>query len=416
MMVKFADYGFNKSHSAAYAYVAYQTAYLKANYPAEFLAANMTNEASDQAKVVRLIDECRSFSVKVLPPDINHSAVHFSVDPDGQIVFGMAAIRNVGQSAVQEILSERERKGPFASIFDFTRRLGGSHLINKRLLEHLVLSGAFDSLHPNRRQCYQSIDSAVGYGGAWAEQRASGMDSLFSITGAAGEESMIPEPTMPVLEEWPNIERLNRERSVLDFYVSGHPLDEFSIEAENLTQIRFGELPEEIDPKVPIRVCGVVSSVRTKLDRRENQFAIVGIEDFTGKAECIFWSDAWRRNASMVTEGAMIVVVGRPEVEGADSLRIVADEVIPMTQALAKFARGVAVNVALDRIPPDAHERVEQLFREHRGDMQCIFRIYDSQGALRARYAARGTPVSPTRELIDGLNEIFRAENVRLFT
>ena len=416
MMVKFADYGFNKSHSAAYAYVAYQTAFLKANYPAEFLAANMTNEASDQTKVVRLIDECRTFSVRVLPPDINHSAVHFSVDPEGQIVFGMAAIRNVGQSAVQEILAERERSGPFTSIFDFTRRLCGSHLINKRLLEHLVLAGAFDTLHPNRHQCYQAIDSAIGYGGAWAEQKASGMDSLFSIGGPDGEESMIPEPTMPVVEEWPKIERLNRERSVLDFYVSGHPLDEFAFEAESLTQIRFGDLPEEIDPKAPVRVCGVVSGVRTKLDRRENQFAIVGIEDFTGKAECIFWSDAWRRNASMVTEGAMIVVVGRPEIEGADSLRIVADEVIPLSQALGRFTRGVAVNVALDRVPPDAHERVEQLFREQKGDLQCIFRIYDAQGAFRGKYAARGTPISPTRELINGLNDIFTAENVRIFT
>lgn len=416
MMVKFADYGFNKSHSAAYAYVAYQTAYLKANYPAEFLAANMTNEASDQTKVVRLIDEARTFSVRVLPPNINSSSVHFSVDPDGQIVFGMAAIRNVGQSAVEAILREREENGPFDSIFDFCRRLGGNHLINKRLLEHLVLAGAFDTIHANRHQCYQTIDSAVGYGGAWAEQKASGMDSLFSIGGSEAEESMIPEPTMPEVEEWPQIERLNRERSVLDFYVSGHPLDEFAMEAEHLSQIRFGELPEEIDPKTPVRVCGVVSSVRTKLDRRENQFAIVGIEDFTGKAECIFWSDAWRRNASMVTEGAMIFVVGRPEIEGADSLRIVADEVIPMSQALGKFTRGVAVNVALDRIEQDAHERVERLFQEQKGDLQCIFRIYDAQGAFRGKYAARGAPVAPSRELIDGLNDIFRAENVRLFT
>ncbi len=414
MMVKFADYGFNKSHSAAYAYVAYQTAYLKANYPAEFLAANMTNEENDQKKVVRLIDECRTFSVHVLPPDINESSVHFSVDAEGRIVFGMAGIKNVGQSAVEAILTEREASGRFESIYDFTRRLAGNHLINKRLLEHLVLAGAFDQVHPNRHQCFLAIDSAIGYGGAWAEQQASGMDSLFAVGDDDGGESVIPIPPLPEVEEWPQLERLNRERGVLNFYVSGHPLDEFALEADAFSQLRFGELPEEIDASVPVRVCGVVTNIRTKLDRRENQFAIVGIEDFTGKAECIFWSEAWRRNASMITEGSMIFVLGRPEIEGADSLKLVADEVVPMPQALEKFTKGVTINVALDRIPVDAHEQTEILFREEKGDLQPIFRIYDAQGALRAKYAARGTPIAATRHLVERLGEIYDPSNVEL--
>ena len=414
MMVKFTDYGFNKGHSAAYAFIAYQTAYLKANYPAEFMAANMTNEASDQKKVVKLIDECRTFDVQVLPPDINQSTAQFSVDPEGRIVFGMAAIRNVGQAAVEALLIEREESGPFISIFDFTRRLASNHLVNKRLMEHLVLSGAFDQLHPNRHQCFQSIDSAIGYGGAWADQQASGMDSLFAVGNDDGDENVIPVPALSDVEEWPQLERLNRERSVLDFYVSGHPLDEFALEAEAFSQIRFGEIPEDLETTQPVRVCGVVSSIKTKLDRRENQFAIVGIEDFTGKAECIFWSDAWRRNASMITEGSMVFILGRPEIEGADSLRIIADEVVPMPLALEKFTKSVTVNVALDRIPEDAEERTEALFQSQKGDLQPIFRIYDNHGALRAKYAARGTPVAATRDLILGLREIFEASNVEL--
>lgn len=413
MMVKFADYGFNKSHSAAYAYVAYQTAYLKANYPAEFLAANMTNEASDQTKVVKLIDESRAFNVKVLSPNINQSKVNFSVDNEGQIVFGMAAIRNVGASAVSAILEERQKDGPFSSLFDFTKRMAGNSLINKRLLEHLILAGAFDTINPNRRQCFESIDSAIGYGGAWATQRASGMDSLFSMEGDSGE-AVIPEPSMPDVPDWPRTEKLKREKEVLDFYVSGHPLEAYRLEADTFSDIKFGELPEELEEKKPARVCGVVSYIRTKLDRRENQFAIVGIEDFTGKAECIFWSDSWRRNASMVTEGAMIFVVGRPEIEGADKLRIVVDEVVPISEALKKFTKGVAVNIRLDDVEENAPQQTQELFKQHQGEVQCIFRVYDTQGALIGKWAARQASVAPSRELIDGLGHIYSPQNVRI--
>lgn len=413
MMVKFADYGFNKSHSAAYAYVAYQTAYLKANYAAEFLAANMTNESSDQTKVVKLIDECRAFGVEVLPPNINQSMVNFSVDKQGEIVFGMAGIRNVGASAVSAILEERKRAGKFTSIFDFTKRLAGNNLINRRLLEHLVLAGAFDAIHNNRRQCFEALDSAMGYGGAWAAQRASGMDSLFAVEGL-GEEAMIPEPALPDVPEWPQMEKLKREKEVLDFYVSGHPLEAYRLEAETFSEIRFGELPEELDTTKPVRICGIVASVRTKLDRRENQFAIVGVEDFTGKAECVFWSDAWRRNAAMVTEGAMIFVVGRPEIEGADKLRIIADDVIPVNDSLQKFTKGVAVNVRLDDVAEDAPQQTEQLFREHQGEVQCMFRVYDTQGALVGRWTARKMMIAPSRGLIDGLGKIYSPQNVKI--
>lgn len=413
MMVKFADYGFNKSHSAAYAYVAYQTAYLKANYPAEFLAANMTNEASDQTKVVKLIDESRAFNVKVLPPNINRSMVNFSVDKEGQIVFGMAAIRNVGASAVTAILEERQKGGNFASLFDFTKRMAGNSLVNKRLLEHLILAGAFDTINPNRRQCFESIDSAIGYGGAWATQRSSGMDSLFAVEGE-GDEAVIPEPSMPDVPDWPRTEKLKREKEVLDFYVSGHPLEAYRLEAENFSDIKFGELPEELEANKPARVCGVVANVRTKLDRRENQFAIVGIEDFTGKAECIFWSDSWRRNASMVTEGAMIFVTGRPEIEGADKLRIVVDEVVPVSEALQKFTKGVAVNVRLDDVKEDAPQETLDLFSKHQGEVQCIFRVYDTQGALIGKWSARQAQVAPSRDLIDGLGTIYNPQNVRI--
>ena len=336
MMVKFADYGFNKSHSAAYAYLAYQTAWLKANYTPEFLAANMTAESGDLAKVVKLIEECRKFDIKVLPPDVNESLIDFSVTDQG-IRFGMAAIRNVGGNAVGEILKRRQKDGPFKSFFEFAKRMAGSSLVNKRLIESLVLSGAFDTLNPNRRQCFEAIDAAMNYASACASSVASGMDSLFSTVDESGSNSGIPEPNMPRVEDWSQLEKLRREKEVLNFYVSGHPLEQFYLDVEAFSQVRLGEVADGTEFTAPVRACGIISGIRTKLDRRENQIAFVTIEDFTGKAECIFWSEAYRKFAPMLSDGEMVFVVGKAELNGADGIKIIADDVIPMSQARARF-------------------------------------------------------------------------------
>ncbi len=410
MMVKFADYGFNKSHSLAYSYLAYQTAWLKANYTAEFLAANMTAEAHDLAKVVKLIDEARKFEIKVLPPDVNQSQIDFSVVGDG-IRFGMAAIRNVGEGAVGDILKQRSVDGPFTSIFDFTRRLAGSSVVNKRLIEALILSGAFDSLHPNRAQCSEAIDSAIQYASACASSALSGMTSLFADPDEVGGK--LPEPSMPTAREWTRFEKLAKEKEMLNFYVSGHPLQEFTAEVEAFSQLKLGEVEEDAVFEAPVRVCGIISSIRTKLDRRENRIAFAVIEDFTGKAECIFWSDAYKRFGSMLTEGSMVFVTGKGEVGGSDGIKIVVDDVIPMEKARARFATSLAVNVQLENVAEDAVERTYHLFRANQGELECIFRVYDSQRELLGKWVSRKFPITASRELVDGLADIYGRDNVK---
>ncbi|HVZ39573.1 MAG TPA: DNA polymerase III subunit alpha [Candidatus Kapabacteria bacterium] len=412
MMVKFADYGFNKSHSAAYAYVAYQTAWLKANYMAEFMAANMTAESGDLAKVVKLIDECRKFDIKVLPPDVNESLVDFSVTDHG-IRFGMAAIRNVGASAVEAILKQRDADGPFLSLFDFARRMAGNQLINKRLLESLILSGAFDSMHANRQQCWAAIDAALQYSNACAASAASGMDSLFSL----GDDSpgvSIPEPRMPNVEDWPQLEKLSREKEVLNFYVSGHPLEQYELDVESFAQIKLGEVDESTDLGSPVRACGIISAIRTKLDKRENQIAFVTIEDFTGKAECIFWSDAYRKFAPMLSVGEIVFISGRAELNGADGVKIISDDVVPIAQARSRFANALAVDVQLDRVGADAAQRTYDLFKHNQGEMQCIFRIYSEERELVGRMISKRYMITPTTDLLDGLVEIYGRQYVRL--
>ena len=411
MMFKFADYGFNKSHSAAYAYIAYQTAYLKANYPAEFLAANMTAEAHDLAKVVKLIDECRRFNLKVLPPDVNESAMDFTVVDEG-IRFGLAAIRNVGEAAVAQLLAQREAGGPFTSLFDFTVRLASTPLVNKRLIESLVVSGAFDSIHSNRRQLCDAIDGAIAYASACASASAAGMDSLFQADDPGG--AAIPEPSLSSVPEWPRLEKLAREKEVLNFYVSGHPLEEYHLEVDAFAQIRLGEIDEAARFEAPVRACGIITAIRTKLDKRENLIAFAIIEDFTGKAECIFWSDAFKRFAAVVQVGEMVCVTGKAELNGSDGVKIIVDDILPMSQARARFATAIAINVDLDAVGAVEAEQTSTLFKQHQGELQCIFRVYDASRSLSGRWVSRRHTVAPTRELIDGLAEIYGRANVRL--
>jgi len=413
MMVKFADYGFNKSHSAAYAYLAYQTAWLKANYTAEFLAANMTAESGDLAKVVKLIEECRKFDIKVLPPDVNESLIDFSVTDHG-IRFGMAAIRNVGASAVGEILKQRQKDGPFVSFFEFAKRLAGTSLVNKRLIESLVLSGAFDSLHDNRRQCFDALDAALNYASSCASSVASGMDSLFSLMDDSGASIGMPEPNMVRVEDWSQLERLRREKEVLNFYVSGHPLEQYLLDVEAFSQVKLGEIADGTEFTAPIRACGIISGIRTKLDRRENQIAFVTIEDFTGKAECIFWSDSYRKFAPVLSDGDMVFIVGKAEMNGSDGIKIIADDVIPMSQARARFTNALAVDVCLDQIGPDAVEQTQALFKNNQGELQCIFRVYDEQRELKGKWVSRRYMVTASDDLIEGLVKIYGRDYVKL--
>ncbi len=412
MMLKFCDYGFNKSHSAAYAYVAYQTAWLKANYTPEFLAANMTAESSDLAKVVKLIDESRKFDIKVLPPDVNESLVDFSVTDQG-IRFGLAAIRNVGGNAVIEILKQRFQDGPFTSLFDFTRRLAGNTLINKRLIESLILSGAFDSLHRNRNASFTAIDAAMQYATACASSLASGMDSLFAVAGDEGGPS-IPEPNLPNVPDWPQLERLSREKEVLSFYVSGHPMEQYEMDVEAFAQIKLGDVTEETDLSAPLRACGIISAIRTKLDRRENQIAFVTIEDFTGKAECVFWSDMYKKFAPVLAVGEIVFLTGRAELSGSEGVKMIADDVVPMAQARMRFANALAVDVRLEEVGADAAQRTYELFKHNEGPMQCIFRIYGENRELVGRLVSKRYAVTPTTELLRGLADIYGKQYVRL--
>ncbi|MFM8438549.1 MAG: DNA polymerase III subunit alpha, partial [Candidatus Kapaibacterium sp.] len=274
---KFSQYGFNKSHSAAYSYLAYQTAWLKHHHTAEFLAANMTNDLSDLARISSLMEEAKKFDIRVLPPDVNKSGVTFrAVDPK-TVLFGMAGIKMVGIAMVEGILRAR-KDGPFTSLYDFVARVE-QNVLNKRALEALIAAGAFDSLEcGHRAQLYAAVDQALDWARKMSTQQAVNMDSLFGDTGNV----MVVEPRLPDVERWTEKERLEKEYEVLNFYISGHPLQRYIVQLTSFSSNQLGRT-ETITTGKNVRVGGLISSVRLRFDKKEKQIAFAVIEDMTGK-------------------------------------------------------------------------------------------------------------------------------------
>jgi DNA polymerase-3 subunit alpha len=410
MIDKFANYGFNKSHSVAYSILAYQTAWLKANFTPEFMAALMSAEMAKTDKVVMLIDECRKLGIEVLPPDVNESAVDFSVSAN-KIRFGMAAIKNVGVGAVESIVEARQKGGRFTTVFDFTERVSNK-AVNKKTMESLVLAGAMDSLEGNRAEQFSAIESAIAYGTQRQQELEIGQSSLFDFASDAHTVAST-QPSLPQLEDWGETEKLAREKSVLGFYVSGHPLERWRLEVEALTNVRLGEFDPEIDGQV-IRTCGIIAALRTKIDKRGRSMAFVTLEDFTGKAECLVFADAYERSASHIAPDHAVVLKGRAEVSG-DALRIVAEEITGIGSAIPLLTRSLIISIStVSATKKQIQDGIEALERRRAsGNSSCFFYVTDGNGQAW-NLVSRGLRIQVTQELLLELRSIFGASNVRI--
>ncbi len=352
LIQKFANYGFNKSHSAAYAYLAYQTAWLKTHYPGEFLAANMTAELGDQEKIVQLIEEARRYGITVLPPDVNRSTATFVAD-DTVIYFGMAAIKTVGVGAVDAIVSARAQ-APFTSIFDFAARIDPK-VCNKRILEALVCSGAFDSMrNGHRAQLYAAIEPALEYARKVNAGANHSMDSLFGSTEAIKHV----EPTLPEVQQWAERERLHREREYLNFYVSGHPLQAHTVAVQSFSRLNLSHPDPDKNGKT-VTLCGLIVDVRTRLDKKENTYAVVRVEQFSGSCEVLIWSDAFTRFKNILVPDTVAVFTGKVEVSGT-TVKMFADTVYTLQQAYAQLAKGYHLRIDPSRVNVEQLKEIRQ--------------------------------------------------------
>ncbi len=369
LMAQFAEYGFNKSHSAAYAYLAYVTAYLKAHYPIEFMAALLTSETGNTSKVVKYINECRDMGITVLPPDVNSS--DFSFTPDGQAIrFGLGAIKNIGQNAVEAIIAARNEVGRFHSIYQFCEKIDLTN-VNKRVLESLIKAGAMDALDGSRSQKFAAIDSAIETGMRAWKDRECGQAGLFG-----GEESQEDhQAPLPKVPDWTPKDLLQGEKEMLGFYVTGHPLDQFRDKIAELANRDSSSL-EGLSKGVDVAMCGVITTVQRKRNREGKPWAAMQLEDLAGSVEALLFSTNFERLAPMLVEDRAVFVRALVLPEDGAPPKISIQEIVPLENAHVPMPSLISIKVRLGRNrEQEAAEALEQLFRQKPGGTEVRFRL-----------------------------------------
>jgi DNA polymerase III subunit alpha len=409
MLERFASYGFNKSHAVAYAYIAYQTAYLKAHFPAEFMAATMSSELNNTDKIVQFIDDCRKMGIKVLPPDVNESNLDFTVIDKNTIRFGLGAIKNVGENAVNEIIRARNEGGKFKNIFDFCARVD-LRVVNKRAIESLIQAGAFDSLNcGHRAQLLQSVELAINYGEKVKKDRRNGQVGLFDLFTTEFESENYPP--LPEVKPWSEMEKLSYERAVLGFYVSGHPLMRYFDDVQTFATVKLGE-PESVREGQIVRACGVITDMKTKLDKNKNQMLIFELEDFTGKAECVAFSEVYKNYSRHLTIEGLVMVVGKADVRG-NQLYIQVNEVYPLSDVRESFTHKIVIFV--DKNEPEEKGRKLAEILKDSDEGNCFIEIdVKDNGSVIQRFEISNLFVKPSGKLLNSLKSLFGEENVKL--
>ena len=404
---KFANYGFNKSHAVAYSIVAYQTAYLKAHYLPEFLAANLTVEFGKPEKVTTLLEDCRRLKVKVLMPDVNRPSVSFTVKGN-EIIFGMSAIKNVGVNAVKEIQRAHEDLGrDFKTIYDFCQNVD-TRVVNKRALESLVLAGAMDSLEGNRAQKFKAIEEALSFGSKARAAMASHSASLF---GAVNETIEIEEPKLPDIPAWKTNERLAKEREVLGFYLSDHPLRRFINEYNSFSSVHLGE-PETFENSENVRACGVVTDLRTRIDKSGRKMAFFKLDDFSGSCEGIMFGKDFQDKEDLLKTESTVLVRGKLESSG-DSVKLIADNVMSLTEAREQLTKKLVIIVHKEIHKPEIIGKLHEVLSKYRGGIPVYILLADNGNR---RNFLTELKVNLTDDLIEKLNVLLGENSLRFVT
>jgi len=408
LIEKFAQYGFNKSHSTAYAIIAYQTAWLKTYYPAEFMSANLTSEMSNSSRVVILINDCRKLGIKVNAPDINISAVEFRPVDDKTISFGLNAVKNVGTKTVEKIIEAREKDGNLTDIFNVCSRVD-LHSLNRKVLESLIKAGAMDSLQGTRAQKFASIDNALKYGHQRQDDAASDQVGLFDMSNSAVSEVVV-KPSMADAEEWNEQESLDQEKEVLGLYLSGHPLLKYADDLEEFSNFDFTD-KFSLHSNKKIQIGGIVRDLRQIYDKKNNQMAFFNLDCLGGQAEILTFSDTYERYKNLIENNKIIFVHGNPtdRSDFAD-LKLIADKIVPLEQCRELLSRRVNILLSPDSAEEIDLDKLHDLARLYRGSCSLVFHI--SNGQLRQRILAQNIKVSANKVFLRKLREEYGEKNI----
>lgn len=405
----FASYAFNKSHSTCYAFVAFQTAYLKAHYPAEFMASVLTNNKNDISKITFFLQECKRMGLNVLGPSVNESVSDFSVNKDGHVRFGLSALKGVGEGPVENILEERKENGNFESLFDMMRRLS-LRAINKKVLESLALGGAFDCFEGIHRAQYfcpsekydTLIEHASRYGNAYQSQKAQAVNSLFGDT----DEVMIPEPKMPECNPWPLIEKLNNEKKVTGIFISGHPLDDYKMEVENFASCSLEEVDNNQN-RNSLNLVGMVSMVRHLVSKNGNGWGILEIQDYRGTQEFRLFGEDYQRFKHLLEESkALFLSCSWQKSWRDESMELKIKEMRLLEGMAEEKTQGITVKVGIDTLTMDFINHFDEVCNTHKGPHRLRMELVDRTKRLKLVMAAKERKVNATNGFIAELEKM----------
>ena len=413
----FAFYAFNKSHSTCYALIAYQTAYLKAHYPAELMAAILTNHMKDIKDITLYMEECRSMGVKVLGPDVNESFFKFAVNKKGEVRFGLGAIKGVGEGAVKAIVDERKENGNFVSFSDFVSRVD-LRSANKRTLESLAYSGGFDSFKINRSQYFEIendqsyIEKMIKFGNKIQDAKNSNQFNMFGETS----DSTIKPPQVVERQEWETMELLSKEKEVVGIYLSGHPLDDFRFEINNFSNSDFSKLSDlqKLENK-ELRFSGVVIDVEHKETQKGKKFGILHMEDYHGAYKFFLFGDDYIKFKSFLTPTWLIHITGRVKKKFYnDDLEFKISNISLLSELIDSQVRDVIINLELNSLTESIVERTVKIVEKNKGKHSLILSVLDSEKNYKVDLLSRKIKVDINKDFIkeiDDLNEVSLSVN-----
>lgn len=405
LMEKFAGYGFNKSHSASYALISYQTAWLKAHYPAAFMAAVLSADMDHTEKVVHFIEECESLNLKINPPDINFSYYRFKMIDNKNLSYGLGAIKGAGQAAIELIIEAREKNGPFNDLFDFCRRVD-LRKVNRRVLEALIKAGAFDKIAPGRASTFASIDLALQQAEQALHNQTIGQHDLF------GEFHENPFHKINYLSvpEWSDHERLLGEKETLGHYLTGHPIQRYLKELNQITTSRIGEVSS---PNKMMILSGIILSVRSIQTKRGDKMAIVSLDDGTGQMDMLCFTEIYQKHRELLVKDKLIIVEGEVSIdEFNNGFRIVSRDIFSIEEARERYAK--SLKISLSSSNTDEINRLATVLEKYRGGSCRISLDYINHKAKANLFLSDEWKVRPTDALLDLLQELFSKNNIEM--
>ncbi len=404
----FAGYGFNKSHSAAYAVLAYQTAFLKANHLIEFMCVNLSNELHSADRISILIAECKDLDITILPPDVNYSDLDFTVD-EKSIRFGLAAIKGVGAAGSKAIIESR-KEGKFSTLFEFYERVGTS--INRRIMENLCQCGAFDGFNLRRSQMFAMIDDVISRAQISLRDRQVGQENFFDIL-SENDDTGIQQVEIPDVREWTEKQRLNYEKELLGFYVTGHPLNAYKKIIKTYSVNSIIELKNLSDNQT-VRVGGLITSSKVRYSKRDgNPWAIINLEDFGNATECLIYSDLYSTTSLLLNENDPVFIEGNVSFrDGEDQAKIIGSKVISLENAPVSCTKEINIRLIQSKINDDLLNQLKGLIETHPGDIPVILSVICENGQIAFIKSGKPFTINFTLEFEQQINTIFGDNSV----